>query len=84
MNGAPAQPPKRARNACGKMRTTRCRKHGDSVTLSKDLTVKGSSSIVKVGAKVTNILLVAGDHDIDCKIDGFGAMGLKTAFVKKA
>lgn len=57
---------------------------GDSVTLIKDLKVKGSSSIVKVGTKVKNIRLVEGDHDIDCKIDGFGAMGLKTAFVKKA
>ncbi len=57
---------------------------GDTVTLIKDLKVKGSSSVVKVGIKVKNIRLVDGDHDIDCKIDGFGAMGLKTEFVKKA
>ena len=50
----------------------------------KDLKVKGSSSVVKVGTKVKNIRLAAGDHDIDCKIDGFGAMGLKSEFVKKA
>ena len=57
---------------------------GDTVTLIKDLNVKGSSSTVKVGTKVKNIRLVDGDHDIDCKIDGIGAMGLKTEFVKKA
>ncbi len=57
---------------------------GDTVTLIKDLKVKGSSSVVKVGTKVKNIRLVDGDHDIDCKIEGFGAMGLKTEFVKKA
>lgn len=57
---------------------------GDTVTLIKDLKVKGSSSTVKVGTKVKNIRLVDGDHDIDCKIDGIGAMGLKTEFVKKA
>ncbi len=57
---------------------------GDTVTLIKDLKVKGSSSVVKVGTKVKNIRLVDGDHDIDCKIDGFGAMGLKSEFVKKA
>ncbi len=56
---------------------------GDTVTLIKDLKVKGSSSVVKVGTKVKNIRLVDGDHDIDCKIDGFGAMGLKSEFVKK-
>jgi len=50
----------------------------------KDLKVKGSSSVVKVGTKVKNIRLVEGDHDIDCKIDGFGAMKLKSQFVKKA
>jgi len=59
-------------------------KNGDSVTVIKDLKVKGSSSIVKVGTKVKNIRLVDGDHDIDCKIDGVGAMGLKSEFVKKA
>ena len=57
---------------------------GDSVTVIKDLKVKGSSSVVKVGTKVKNIRLVDGDHDIDCKIDGIGAMKLKSQFVKKA
>jgi protein PhnA len=57
---------------------------GDSVTVIKDLKVKGSSSVVKVGTKVKNIRLVEGDHDIDCKIDGFGAMKLKSESVKKA
>lgn len=56
---------------------------GDTVTVIKDLKVKGSSSAVKVGTKVKNIRLVDGDHDIDCKIDGFGAMKLKSEFVKK-
>ena len=57
---------------------------GDSVTVIKDLKVKGSSSVVKVGTKVRNIRLVEGDHDIDCKIDGIGAMKLKSQFVKKS
>ena len=57
---------------------------GDTVTVIKDLKVKGSSLVVKVGTKVKNIRLVDGDHDIDCKIDGIGAMQLKTEFVKKA
>lgn len=57
---------------------------GDSVTVIKDLKVKGSSLVVKVGTKVRNIKLVDGDHDIDCKIDGIGAMKLKSEFVKKA
>lgn len=56
---------------------------GDTVTVIKDLKVKGSSSVVKVGTKVKNIRLVDGDHDIDCKIPGVGAMGLKSQFVKK-
>lgn len=56
---------------------------GDSVTVIKDLKVKGSSTVVKVGTKVKNIRLVDGDHDIDCKIDGIGSMGLKSKFVKK-
>lgn len=56
---------------------------GDSVTVIKDLKVKGSSSVVKVGTKVKNIRLVDGDHDIDCKIEGIGQMGLKSQFVKK-
>lgn len=57
---------------------------GDAVTVIKDLKVKGSSLVVKVGTKVKNIRLVEGDHDIDCKIDGFGAMQLKSAFVRKS
>ncbi len=57
---------------------------GDSVTVIKDLKVKGSSSVVKVGTKVKNIRLVEGDHDIDCRIEGIGAMQLKSEFVKKA
>ncbi|UJJ31314.1 zinc ribbon domain-containing protein YjdM [Halopseudomonas maritima] len=57
---------------------------GDSVTVIKDLKVKGSSLVVKVGTKVKNIRLVDGDHDIDCRIDGIGAMKLKSEFVKKA
>ncbi len=56
---------------------------GDNVTVIKDLKVKGSSSVVKVGTKVKIIRLVDGDHDIDCKIDGIGAMKLKSEFVKK-
>lgn len=57
---------------------------GDNVTVIKDLKVKGSSLVVKVGTKVKNIRLVEGDHNIDCKIDGIGAMKLKSEFVKKA
>ncbi len=57
---------------------------GDSVTVIKDLKVKGSSLVVKIGMKAKNIRLVDGDHDIDCKIDGIGAMKLKSEFVKKA
>jgi protein PhnA len=57
---------------------------GDTVTVIKDLKVKGSSLVVKVGTRVKNIRLVDGDHDIDCKIDGIGAMQLKSEFVKKA
>ncbi|MFT6516871.1 MAG: protein PhnA [Candidatus Azotimanducaceae bacterium] len=57
---------------------------GDTVTVIKDLKVKGSSLVVKVGTRVKGIRLVAGDHDIDCKIDGIGAMKLKSEFVKKA
>ncbi len=56
---------------------------GDTVTVIKDLKIKGSSSVVKVGTKVKNIRLVEGDHDIDCKIEGIGAMSLKSEFVKK-
>lgn len=57
---------------------------GDSVTLIKDLKVKGSSLVIKVGTKVKSIRLVEGDHNIDCKIEGVGAMKLKSEFVKKA
>jgi protein PhnA len=56
---------------------------GDTVSVMKDLKVKGSSLVVKVGTKVKNIRLVEGDHDIDCKIAGIGAMQLKSQFVKK-
>lgn len=56
---------------------------GDTVTVIKDLKVKGTSTTVKVGTKVKNIRLVDGDHDIDCNIPGAGAMGLKSQFVKK-
>lgn len=59
-------------------------KDGDSVTVIKDLKVKGASSVVKVGTKVRNIRIVDGDHNIDCKIDGIGAMKLKSEFVRKA
>ncbi len=57
---------------------------GDDVVVIKDLPVKGMPRPVKAGTKVKNIRLVDGDHDIDCRIEGFGAMGLKSAFVKKA
>lgn len=57
---------------------------GDTVTVIKDLKVKGSSSVIKVGTKVRNIRLVEGDHDIDCKVEGLGPMQLKSMFVKKA
>jgi protein PhnA len=57
---------------------------GDTVTVIKDLKIRGTSSVVKVGTKVKNIRLVGGDHDIDCKIDGVGPMKLKSEFVRKA
>ncbi len=57
---------------------------GDSVVIVKNLPVKGSSKDIKVGTKVKNIKLVEGDHNIDCKIEGFGSMMLKSEFVKKA
>ena len=57
---------------------------GDTITVIKDLKVKGSSSVLKVGTRVKNIKLVDGDHDIDCKVDGIGPMKLKSEFVKKA
>jgi protein PhnA len=56
---------------------------GDAVSIIKDLKIKGSSQVVKVGTKVKNIRLVSGDHNIDCKIDGIGPMKLKSEFVKK-
>ena len=56
---------------------------GDTVTVIKDLKLKGAGGTVKMGTKVKNIRLVDSDHDIDCKIEGFGAMSLKTEFVKK-
>jgi protein PhnA len=59
-------------------------KDGDSVIVTKDLKIRGSSGVVKVGTKVRNIRLVEGDHDIDCRIDGIGAIQLKSAFVRKA
>lgn len=58
-------------------------KDGDTVTVIKDLKIKGSSDVVKVGTKIKNIRLVDGDHDIDCKVPGIGPMGLKSEFVKK-
>lgn len=57
---------------------------GDSVTLIKDLKLKGSSNVIKIGTKVKNIRLVDSDHNIDCKIPGVGSIGLKSEFVKKA
>ena len=74
-----AEAPKKVRDANGNEL-----RDGDSVTVIKDLKVKGSSSTLKIGTKVKNIRLVDGDHDIDCKIDGFGAMKLKSEFVRKA
>lgn len=56
---------------------------GDTVTVIKDLKLKGSSQVIKVGTKVRGIRLVDGDHDIDCKVPGFGQIGLKSQFVKK-
>ena len=58
-------------------------KDGDTVTVIKDLKIKGTNDVVKVGTKVKNIRIVGGDHDIDCKIPGVGPMGLKSEFVKK-
>lgn len=74
-----AEPVKQVKDAFGNVLND-----GDTVTVIKDLKVKGSSSVVKVGTKVKGIRLVDGDHDIDCRIDGFGAMQLKSEFVKKA
>lgn len=58
--------------------------NGDTVIVIKDLPVKGAPKPVKAGTKVKNIRLTDGDHNIDCKIDGFGSMGLKSEFVRKA
>lgn len=58
-------------------------KDGDTVTVIKDLKIKGTNDVVKVGTKVKNIRIVGGDHDIDCKIPGIGPMALKSEFVKK-
>ncbi len=57
--------------------------NGDTVTVVKDLKFKGSSSVIKVGTKVKNIRLIEGDHDIDCKVEGFGPIQLKSEFVRK-
>jgi protein PhnA len=56
---------------------------GDTVILIKDLPVKGASKAIKAGTKVKNIKLVSGDHNIDCKVEGFGAMTLKSIYVRK-
>jgi protein PhnA len=74
-----ADAPREVRDAVGNLLAD-----GDTVTVIKDLKVKGASSALKVGTKVRNIRLVEGDHDIDCRIEGFGAMQLKSEFVKKA
>ncbi len=58
--------------------------NGDSVVVVKDLPVKGAPKSIKAGTKVKNIRLVEGDHNIDCKIEGFGSMALKSEFVRKA
>ena len=63
--------------------TGNCLQDGDTVTVIKDLKLKGSGGVIKMGTKVKGIRLVDGDHDIDCKIDGFVAMSLKSEFVKK-
>lgn len=76
---APAEAGRVVRDAVGNVLAD-----GDTVTVIKDLKVKGASSALKVGTKVRNIRLVDGDHDIDCRIEGFGAMQLKSEFVRKA
>jgi protein PhnA len=57
---------------------------GDNVTVVKDLKIKGTSSVIKVGTKAKIVRIVEGDHDLDCKVDGMGAMMLKSSVVKKA
>ena len=79
LQAEPADAVKVVRDAVGNLL-----QDGDTVTVIKDLKLKGSSLVVKVGTKVRNIRLVDGDHDIDCKVDGIGPMGLKSEFVKKA
>jgi len=59
-------------------------KDGDTFTVIKDLKVKGTSPVARVGTRVSNVRLVAGDHNIDCRIDGIGAIRPKSEFVKKA
>jgi len=76
--GESAEPASEVRDSVGNLLSD-----GDTVTVIKDLKVKGSSLVVKVGTKVRGIRLVDGDHDIDCKIPGIGQMGLKSQFVKK-
>jgi len=76
---AAADAPREVRDAVGNVLAD-----GDTVTVIKDLKVKGASSALKLGTKVRNIRLVDGDHDIDCRIEGFGAMQLKSEFVRKA
>jgi protein PhnA len=79
VSGEPVTDQRVVRDANGNVLQT-----GDSVIVIKDLKVKGSSTVVKVGTKVKKIRLVDGDHDIDCKIEGIGSMGLKSEFVRKA
>ena len=76
--GAPTDTARVYRDASGNVL-----QDGDTVTVIKDLKPKGSGGVIKQGTKVKNIRLVDSDHDIDCKIDGFGAMSLKTEFVRK-
>lgn len=76
--GAPGDAAPETRDSVGNLL-----RDGDTVTVIKDLKVRGSSSVVKVGTKVRGIRLVEGDHDIDCRIPGIGQMGLKSRFVKK-
>lgn len=75
---APAEPDNAVKDAHGNVL-----QNGDSVMVIKDLPVKGSSKSIKTGTKVKNIRLTDGDHNIDCRIEGFGAVGLKSQFVKK-
>lgn len=75
---APSDAPRVVKDSVGNIL-----RDGDSVTVIKDLKVKGASSVLKAGTKVKNIRLVEGDHDIDCRIEGIGPMGLKSEFVKK-